>query len=103
MYLSLNELIPGKWYTNKKWTDSTFAKFHFIRSSKFCFSESFYSTYQKPDTPQYWSNYDGEYKEVPLETLIKYLPEDHPDLVIKPLEKEDLTYLTILLEKLNIK
>ena len=98
--MKLDELIVGKWYSNEGWTINSFGKFSSYDEKRFYFSEKIFNGYAKID--DYWSHYGNTYEEVPLGILIKYLPEDHPDLL--PIyNDDDYEYIIKLLKKLGIK
>ena len=79
MYLKLNKLIPGKWYSQDgHWQYSSFGKFTHIENNEFCGIEAFINNQYISDEEFQWIN-ENKYTEVSLETLIQYLTEDHPD------------------------
>ncbi len=100
--MKLNELIPGKWYSQDSyWQKGSFGKFNKRVINEFIGTECYINKEYRNDLEFSWINEDN-YQEVPLETLIEYLPVGYPDLLDHNIIVENNDYIIKFLNKLNI-
>ena len=107
--MEAEDFIKGEWYrgltgTSRDW----YIRFHDIINIKMYASEwinddKIYVKSTLGNEGYFGNNDDYKWKLVDIDEIREFLPDNHPDKLIKPIVNENMDYLVDLLQKLNIK